>query len=116
MLIDKNNFLTKKLDFRGTKVHFLDTLTARELLEIMAAAEMAVNMKDMFQAKDLAPQDWTKKGVFKPIYDACGQNEAEANRLFGVIIKQALIMSPLLFAQVSGEWEASWYKRESLEY
>jgi len=31
-------------------------------------------------------------------------------RLFGVVVKQALIMSPLLFSQLDDDWAATYVK------
>ena len=124
MLLDKNGKLIKSLDFRGTKIEYLDKLTAKELFSIMTAAQELVNMRDKFKAKELAPKDWSKT-VYEPILEACkdgkkitDESKGHANRLFGVIIKQALIMTPLLFRQISpdSEWEGITYVRESLEF
>ena len=117
MLLDKNGKLVKSLDFRGTKVEFLDKLTAKELFLIMTSAQQLVNLRERFKARELAPKDW-KKTVYQPIADAC-RNEEDANRLFGVVIKQALIMTPLLFRQIKTsdyEQDGVTYIRESLEF
>ena len=116
MLLGKTGKLIKKLDFRGTKVEYLDKVTAKELLLIMTAAQQLVNLKEKFKAKDLAPKNWNNT-VYQPLYDACGDKQ-EADRLFGIIIKQALIMTPLLFRQVGAdtEWESITYVRESLDF
>ena len=116
MLLGKTGKLIKSLDFRGTKVEYLDKLSAKELFLIMTAAQQLVNMKEKFKAKDLAPKNW-KGTIYQPILDACGDKNY-ADRLFGVIIKQALIMTPLLFRQTGGDtdWEATTYVRESLEF
>ncbi|MCL2630072.1 MAG: hypothetical protein FWD49_00945 [Firmicutes bacterium] len=123
MLLDTTGKLVKKLDFRGTKFSYLDKVSAKDLLLIMASAQQLVNAKDSFKATDLLPKDWSKT-IYQPIMQACEENEADhakaraaANRLFGVIIKQALIMTPLLFSQTSGgEWEGVVYSRESLDF
>jgi len=124
MLLNKVGKLVKKLDFRGTKIDYLDKVSAKELLLIMAAAEQMVNMKEKFKAKELAPKDWSQT-VYEPIMRACLQCSKEpdkakqhANRLFGVIVKQALIMTPLLFRQMDSgsEWEGAIYVRESLDF
>jgi len=117
MLLDKSGQLVKHLDFRGTKVEFLDKLTAKELFLIMSSAQQQVNLREHFKAKELAPKDWTKT-VYQPIKDACPTKE-DADRLFGVVIKQALIMTPLLFRQVPTsdyEQDGVTYIRESLEF
>ncbi|MCL2061062.1 MAG: hypothetical protein FWH03_00345 [Firmicutes bacterium] len=117
MLLDKSGKLVKSLDFRGTKIEYLDRLTAKELFLIMTAAQQSVNLKESFKAKDLAPKNW-KGTIYEPIANACKDDKNYADRLFGVIIKQALIMTPLLFRQASSdnEFEATTYIRESLEY
>ena len=124
MLLDKNEKLVKSLDFRGTKVEYLDKISAKELFLIITHAQQMVNMKERFKAKELAPKDWEKTKVYKPILDACctgkkitPEAKAQADRLFGVVIKQALIMTPLLFRQESGDdYEAATYIREYLEF
>ena len=99
MLLNKKGQLVKHLDFRGTSIEYLDKLTAHELFLIIANAQQLVNLNSIrFKATELAPQDWSKT-VFQPIMDACGGDRAMALRLFGVVIKQALIVSPLLFSQ-----------------
>ena len=122
MLLNGAGRLVKKLDFRGTKIEYLDKVSAKELFLIMAAAEQLVNSKDNFKAKDLAPKGWDGT-AYEPIMTACKECVKEpdkvkqnAAKLFGVVIKQALIMSPLLFRQTSGEWEGATYKRESLDF
>ena len=117
MLLDRNGKLVKSLDFRGTKIEFLDKLTAKELFQINASAQQAVNFMFRFKATDLAPQEW-KGSVYQPIMEACGGDRAMALRLFGVVIKQALIMTPLLYRQETenANWEAVTYVRESLKF
>ena len=117
MLLDKSGKLVKTLDFRGTKIEYLDKLTAKELFLIMTATQQAVNLRESFKAKELAPKNW-KGTVYEPIAHACKDEKGYADRLFGVIIKQALIMTPLLFRQVGGEsdFEATTYVRESLDF
>jgi uncharacterized protein YqcC (DUF446 family) len=123
MLLNKTGKLIKKLDFRGTKIDYLDKVSAKELLLIMAAAQQLVNTRDGFKATDLLPKDWSQT-VYYPIMRTCiecdkeaTKAKANANRLFGVVIKQALIMTPLLFRQTSeSEWEGAIYTRESLEF
>ena len=118
MLLNKQGLLVKSLDFRGTGFDVLDKITAKEMFMIITHAQQSVNMRDRFKAKDLAPKDW-KKTVYQPILDVCKNDKPAADRLFGVIIKQALIMTPLLFRQVetSGyEQDGVTYIRESLEF
>jgi len=117
MLLDKNGQLVKSLDFRGTKIELLNKINAPELFKIITSAQQLVNMKESFKAKDLAPSDWTKT-VYQPILDACEHDKKEADRLFGVVIKQALIMTPLLFSQIGSEheFEGVTYTREYLEF
>ncbi|MDR0790981.1 MAG: hypothetical protein LBE47_00400 [Methanomassiliicoccaceae archaeon] len=117
MLLDKSGKLVKSLDFRGTKVEYLDKLTAKELFMIMTSAQQAVNLRERFKAKELAPLDWDKT-IYQPIRNVC-PDKKEADKLFGVVIKQALIMTPLLFRQVeTSGWEQDGvtYVRESLEF
>jgi len=117
MLLNKNGELVKSLDFRGTKMDYLDKLSAKELLLIMTYAQQQVNLRERFKAKELTPKEW-KKTVYEPILTACKNDVNEAGRLVGVVIKQALIMTPLLFRQVGGEDEREGvtYVRESLEF
>ena len=123
MLLNKLGKLIKKLDFRGTKIDYLDKVSAKELLLIMAAAQQLVNSKESFKSTDLLPKDWSQT-IYQPIMRACSEcvkepekAKANANRLFGVVIKQALIMTPLLFRQTSeNEWEGAIYTRESLDF
>jgi len=116
MLLDKNGALVKRLDFRGTSFADLDKVNAEELFKIIAATQQAVNANEEFKVTDLIPKDW-KKSVYKPIYEAC-KDKNHADRLLGVIIKQALIITPLLFRQIAGEGdrEGASYRRESLEF
>jgi len=116
MIIDKHGVLVKKLDFRGTSFEALDKVNAEELFKIIAAAQQAVNSHQEFKVTDLIPKDGGGT-VYQPIYDAC-EDKAHADRLLGVVIKQALIITPLLFRQIPGETErdGSSYKRESLEF
>lgn len=125
MLLDKNGKLVKSLDFRGTKIEYLDKLSAKELLLIMTYAQQAVNLKEKFKAKDLAPKNWSKT-VYQPILAACTRGKKitdeeikEAGKLFGVVVKQALIMTPLLFRQIETSdfvQDGVTYVRESLEF
>lgn len=116
MLLDKNGRLVKTLDFRGTKVEYLDRLSAKELFQIITHAQQQVNMTDRFKTTDLAPQDWTRT-VYQPIMDACEGDRKMALRLFGVVIKQALIMTPLLFSQEgTDDYEAAIYNKETLKF
>ncbi|MCL2846172.1 MAG: hypothetical protein FWE38_00610 [Firmicutes bacterium] len=116
MLLDKNGKLVKSLDFRGTSVERLDRLTARELFLIITNAQQQVNMTTRFKATDLAPHDWTKT-VYQPVMDACDGDRKMALRLFGVIIKQALITTPLLFSQEgTDDYEATIYTKETLKF
>ena len=123
MLLNKSGKLVKKLDFRGTKIDYLNKVSAKELLLIMAAAQQLVNARESFRATDIVPKDWACS-VYEPILKAClacdkepEKARANANRLFGVVIKQALIMTPLLFRQTSeSEWEGAIYTRESLDF
>ena len=117
MLLDKSGKLVKSLDFRGTKIELLNKVNAPELFKIITSAQQLVNMKESFKAKELAPQSWNK-AVYQPILDACEGDKKEADRLFGVVIKQALIMTPLLFSQVGAdnEYEGVKYHREYLEF
>ena len=123
MLLDKSGKLVKTLDFRGTKIEYLDKISAKDLFCIITAALEAVNIRERFKANELAPKDWNKT-PFEPILNACKdasgkvtvESKQHAQRLFGVIIKQALIMTPLLFRQRGAEndFEAILYVRESL--
>ena len=111
MLLDKKGKLVKSLDFRGTSIERLDRLTAREIFLMVASALQEVNLKEKFKAADLAPSDWSKT-AYLPIIAACDNDRTAALRLFGVIIKQALIMSPLLFSQENeGDFCATSYTR-----
>jgi hypothetical protein len=116
MLISKNGELIKNIDFRGSKIALLDKLTAKQLFQIMAATQELVNMAHSFKAKDLTPKDW-KKTVFQPIWDVC-EDKKDADNLLGVVIKQVLIITPLLFRQLSGdsEFEGVTYQRECLDF
>lgn len=116
MLLDKNGKLVKSLDFRGTSIERLDRLTARELFLIMTSAQQQVNLEQRFKATELAPSDWAKT-VYQPIMDACDGDRPMSLRLFGVVIKQALIMSPLLFSQEgTDDWVATIYTKETLKF
>ena len=118
MLLDKSGKLVKSLDFRGTKVEFLDKITAKDLFMMIAKAQQMVNSKDgPFKARDLAPSDWSKT-VYQHILDCCDDDKMTAYRLFGVIIKQALIMTPLLFSTEGGEdqWDGTIYTKETLKF
>jgi len=110
MLLDKSGKLVTDLDFRGTKIEFLDKLTAKELFLIVATIQQLVNKKEFFTANELAPENW-EKTIYQPMYSACGNDKSSAGRLFGVIVKQALIMSPLLFSQDGDSSRESVYKR-----
>lgn len=111
MVLDKSGKLIADLDFRGTKIEFLDKISAKDLLIINASVLQLVNRKETFKATDLAPKTWDNT-VYQSLYNAC-QDKAGALRLFGVIVKQALIMSPLLFRQEDSDsdWEATTYTR-----
>ncbi|MCL1945258.1 MAG: hypothetical protein FWF56_05610 [Firmicutes bacterium] len=123
MLLDKSGKLVKTLDFRGTKIEFLDKISAKDLFGVITAALEAVNIRERFKANELVPKDWIKT-PFEPILNACAdehgtinaESQKHARRLFGVIIKQALIMTPLLFRQKGSDndFEAILYVRESL--
>jgi len=116
MLLDKNGKLVKSLDFRGTSIEKLDRLTAHELFLIITSAQQQVNYTQVFQAKELAPECW-EGTVYAPILEVCEGDRQTALRLFGVVIKQALIMSPLLFSQSSGgDWDAVTYYKETLKF
>jgi hypothetical protein len=110
MLLDVKGKLVKKLDFRGTSFDKLNKLNAHELFLIITQAQQAVNMRERFKAKELAPSDW-KGTAYEPISRVC-DDKKEADKLFGVVIKQALIMTPLLFRQV----ESSEYEQEGVTY
>ena len=124
MLINKAGKIVKKLDFRGTKIEYLDRVSSKDLLLIITAMEQQVNILEKFKATDLTPKEgcWSQT-VYNPIMEACKQCEKEpdkvkvnANRLLGVIIKSALIMSPLLFRQTSeGDFDGATYAREGLD-
>ena len=124
MLINKADKLVKKLDFRGTKIEYLDKVSSKELLVMICAMEQQVNMLEKFKATDLTPKEgcWSQT-VYNPIMEACKQCVKEpekaktnANRLLGVVIKSALIMSPLLFRQTSeNDFEGATYARETLD-
>ena len=113
----KNGQLVKGLDFRGTSTELLDKLTARELFLIMSKAQQQVNLvSEKFKATELAPSDWSKT-VYQPILDACEGDRAIALKLFGVVIKQALIMTPILFSQEGGDdFSGAIYTREILRF
>jgi hypothetical protein len=84
---------------------------------IMTSAQQEVNLRERFKAKELAPKDW-EATVYQPIRNV-SPDKKEADKLFGVVIKQALIMTPLLFRQVeTSGWEQDGvtYVRESLEF
>ena len=116
MLINKSGRLVKSLDFRGTKIEYLDRLSAKELLLIITSAQQSVNLMEKFKARELAPTNWSGT-VYQPIMDAASGDRAMALRLFGVVIKQALIMTPLLFTQSSDDdWEAATYTKETLDF
>jgi hypothetical protein len=117
MLLNVEGKLVKKLDFRGTGLDKLNKLNAHELLLIITQAQQAVNMRERFKSKELVPKDW-KGTVYEPILNSC-KDKKEADKLLGVIIKQALIMTPLLFRQVESsdyEQEGVTYVRESLDF
>lgn len=111
MLIDKAGKIIVDLDFRGTKIGYLDKLTAKELFLIISDTLQIVNKKEKFTAKDLAPINW-EKTIYEPILTACGDKK-EASKLFSIIVKQALIMSPLPFRHEGSneQWELTSYTR-----
>ena len=117
MLLNKKGYLVKTLDFRGTSIEKLDKLNAHQLFLIITNAQQLVNLNSKrFKATELAPTDWSKT-VYQPILDACAGDRALALRLFGVVIKQALIMSPLLFSQeCEGDFVAATYIKETLKF
>jgi len=118
MLLDTKGKLVKSLDFRGTSFDLLDQISARELFLMITYAQQSVNLREKFKAKELAPKDW-KKTPYQPIMVVCKNEKSQADRLFGVIIKQALIMTPLLFRQIeTSDWEKDGitYIRESLDF
>ena len=104
MILDKSHKLVTNLDFRGTKIEYLDKLTAKEMLLIVATIQQLANKMEAFTVKQLAPEDWART-VYEPIFDAC-PDKNDVGRLFGVIVKQVLIMSPLLFVQEGDGWES----------
>jgi len=112
MLIDKNGKIITELDFRGTKIEYLDKLTAKELFLMISATLQSVNKKDRFVAKDLIPSDWDSS-VYTPILLSVDGEKKEASKLLSIIVKQALIMSPLPFRHESGsdQWEATVFSR-----
>jgi hypothetical protein len=101
MIFQKDKIINT-LDFRGTKMQFLENLSARDLFTIIADVLQLVSRKETFKARDLAPKKW-EGTIYQPLFIACGESKTEANRLFGVIVKQALIMTPLLFKQDSAD-------------
>ncbi|MCL2821751.1 MAG: hypothetical protein FWD86_00945 [Firmicutes bacterium] len=111
MLIDKTGKIVTDLDFRGTKIEYLDKLTAKELFHIISATLQTVNKKEKFTAKELTPVSW-EKTVYEPILTS-SSDKAAASKLLSIIVKQALIMSPLPFLVESGadQWEATTYIR-----
>ncbi|MDR1138595.1 MAG: hypothetical protein LBK70_01830 [Clostridiales bacterium] len=123
MLLDRAGKLVKTLDFRGTKIEFLDKISAKDLFLIITAALEVVNTRERFKANELVPKSWVNT-PFEPLLNACrdcegnlsADSQKDAKRLFGVIIKQALIITPLLFRQAdsSASFEATLYVRESL--
>ena len=116
MLLDKNGKLVKSLDFRGTSIEKLDALSAHELFLIITSAQQQVHLTQVFRATELAPECW-EETVYAPILRVAGGDKMTALRLFGVVIKQALIISPFLFSQSSGgEREAVTYYKETLEF
>ena len=119
MLINKSGHLVKNLDFRGTKSEYLDKLTAKELFLIITSAQQKVNLmpNTSFKSTDLAPKDWTGT-VYQPIAEACAGDRKMALKLFGVVIKQALIMTPLLFTQEGSDddYEGCTYIKETLKF
>jgi len=116
MLLNKRGELVKTLDFRGTSIELLDKITAHQLFNIMTSAQQQVNLATRFTSTSLAPSDFTCT-VYKPILEVCGNDRALALRLFGVVIKQALIMSPLLFSQENeGDFVAITYIKETLKF
>jgi len=104
MLLDKSGKLVREIDLRGAKEELLDNLTGMDMLLIMAAINQIIGKLETFSTKELTPEDWGDT-VFEPIYDAC-QERGEMTRLFGVIVKQAIIMSPLLYTQEGDGWES----------
>jgi len=106
MLIDKAGKLLTTLDFRGTKTEQLSNITAMEMLLIVATIQNLVNRKETFATRELSPDDWSGT-VYEPIYDAC-EDKNDMTRLFGVIVKQVLILSPFLFIQEGEGWETKY--------
>ena len=114
MILDKSGKLIKELDFRGTSLDSLSKISAKDILIITAAALDIVDKtgKEKFKASDLAPKS-LEKTAFQPILDSCNGDKKAASKLLGVIIKQALLMSPLLFIQEGSgnDFEGSTYIR-----
>lgn len=112
MLIDKSGKTITELNFRGTKIEYLDKLTAKELFLIISATLQTVNKMDNFVAKDILPDKW-EDSVYMPILTACENDKKNASRLLSIIVKQALIMSPLPFRHEAGDdqWEAVTFSR-----
>ncbi|MCL2370426.1 MAG: hypothetical protein FWC80_04285 [Firmicutes bacterium] len=104
MLLDKSGKLLTTLDFRGSKTEQLEKITAKEMLQIVATIQQLINRTETFVVRDLSPDDWAGT-VYEPIYDAC-DDKSDMTRLFGVIVKQILILSPLLFVQDGDGWES----------
>jgi len=102
MLITKCGDTVTKLDFRGSKGEYIEKLTGKELFLIIAEALNAVNKTDKFTAKALTPSEW-EGTVYAPILRACDDDKKEASRLLSIIVKQAIIMSPLPFRHEGGE-------------
>ena len=124
MLISKTGLIAKKLDFRGTKIEYLDKVSAKDLLHMFVATEQEINVRESFKVTDLIPKEgcWSET-VYNPIMVVCNSCDKEAdkaranaNRLLGVIIKSVLIASPLLFRQTNeNSFEGASYKREMLD-
>ena len=112
MLIDKTGKTITDLDFRGSKIEYLDKLTAKELFLIISTTLQTINKMERFTAKDVAPFPWDKT-VYLPILAACGNDKKEASKMMSIVVKQALIMSPLPFHHAGGEsqWDSAEYTR-----
>ena len=121
MLLDKHDKIVKTLDFRGTSFKELDNLNGEQIFKIVHTALQMVNSRctDEFKVTDLAPKNGWDGTVFEPMANAC-DDKNHADRLFGVIIKQALIMTPILFKQTASpteqDHEGARYKRVAMAY
>ncbi|MDR0855199.1 MAG: hypothetical protein LBN25_02390 [Christensenellaceae bacterium] len=90
-----------KLDFRGTSFDTLDLLGASNLFKFIEVMNKVVNYTPTFITKDVV-EKLAADPVFTPLmskFSAKDTNKAKA--LIGIILRQVVQLSPLMFAAKS---------------